>query len=28
MIEWKDFSDETVNIAIDKIVAKLLKEKY
>jgi ADP-ribose pyrophosphatase YjhB (NUDIX family) len=26
-VEWKDFSEETVSLPIDKIVVKLLKEK-
>jgi 8-oxo-dGTP diphosphatase len=27
-IEWDDFSEETVTLPIDKLVSKLLKEKY
>ncbi|MES2431509.1 MAG: NUDIX domain-containing protein [Bacteroidota bacterium] len=27
-IDWEDFSDETVSLPIDKIVAALIKEKY
>lgn len=27
-IDWKDFSDETVTLPIDKIVAKMIKEKF
>jgi ADP-ribose pyrophosphatase YjhB (NUDIX family) len=27
-IEWNDFSDETVTLPIDKVVAKIIKEKY
>ena len=28
LIDWKDFSDETVTLPIDKIVAKIIKENY
>src|ERR1700730_1424152 len=27
-IEWKDFSEETVTLPIDKFVVRMLKEKY
>lgn len=27
-IDWEDFSDESVTLPIDKIVARLVKEKY
>jgi 8-oxo-dGTP pyrophosphatase MutT (NUDIX family) len=28
LIDWKDFSDETVTLPIDKIVAKMIKDQY
>jgi len=28
LIDWKDFSDETVTLPIDKIVAKIIKESH
>ena len=28
LIDWKDFSEETVTLPIDKIVAKMIKEKF
>ena len=27
LIDWKDFSDEIVTLPIDKIVARMIKEK-